>query len=395
MSNLRRLLASREVVALLATAFTADVISGIVFPSFSLYAQSLGASLALIGALTATGGITQMLAAVPVGMLADKRGHRNVILAGMALFAISSFLYTVVPNPYLLLGVRILAGVASVSVFFVGLAYLGDVTSSAGARTGGGSVDHNSGHRLHRGTGHRRRGGGRLRLPRQLPDGGDHRTGGLRWPAPGPEAGRRDLRAAAAPRRRARKLGQRHRPPAHPAGRYPGQPGGPDGLRHRASASSRSTPCRSPWGRRQCGAIFSLRAFASAASRLPTGLLTARIPSQYLLLASLVVDMAAMLALSWTATPLVLAALVAVEGLAYGVLLTAGQACVTEHSPEGERATVVGFYSGAGSIGSAAGSLAMGVVAQVWGLPTVFRATGVLVGLGIAVLLWAALRRQE
>lgn len=394
MSNLRRLLASREVVALLATAFTADVISGIVFPSFSLYAQSLGASLALIGALTATGGITQMLAAVPVGMLANKRGHRNVILAGMALFAISSFLYTVVPNPYLLLGVRILAGLASVSVFFVGLAYLGDVTSSRerGLAVGlwttiqgigftvgpviGGAVASAHGYSAS------------FQMAAII---GLVGFVGLRQVLkPGAVTSVRPLRRAGGRGSWVDAIVRRPILLGATLGNLVGQM--VFGIvfsffpLYAVSASM---------GEASVGAIFSLRAFASAASRLPTGLLTARIPSQYLLLASLVVDMAAMLALSWTATPFVLAALVAVEGLAYGVLLTAGQACVTEHSPEGERAMVVGFYSGAGSIGSAAGSLAMGVVAQVWGLPSVFRATGVLVGLGIAVLLWAALRRQE
>jgi MFS family permease len=394
LSNLRRLLASREVVALLATAFTADVISGIIFPSFSLYAQSLGASLALIGALSATGGITQMLAGVPMGILADKRGHRNVLLVGMALFAISSFLYTIVPNPYLLLGVRVLAGLASVSVFFVGLAYLGDVTrprerglavglwstvQGIGFTVGpviGGAVAAAYGH------------GASFRMAAVI---------GL----VGFVALRQGLRQAAAtstrPSRRATGGGSWakaivHRPILLGAtlGNLLGQM-----VFGIVFSFFPIYAVSVSMGEASVGAIFSLRAFASAASRLPTGLLTTRIPSQYLLLASLVVDMAAMLALSWADLPLVLGLLVALEGLAYGVLLTAGQSCVTEHSPEGDRATVVGFYSGAGSIGSAAGSLAMGVVAQVWGLPMVFRATGVLVGIGIAVLLWAALRREE
>jgi MFS family permease len=394
LSSLRRLLASREVVALLATAFTADVISGIVFPSFSLYAHSLGASLALIGVLSATGGITQMLAAVPVGMLADKRGHRNVLLTGMAFFTISSFLYTVVPNAYLLFGVRILAGVASVSVFFVGLAYLGDVTNprERGLAVGlwttvqgigftvgpviGGAVASAHGYRASFQMAAIIGLVGLIGLRQGLKPGAVSSTHTSR------RAGGRGSWVNAIARRPI-LLGAT-------LGNLLGQM--VFGIvfsffpLYAVSASM---------GEASVGVVFSLRAFASAVSRLPTGLLTARIPSQYLLLASLVVDMAAMLALSWTDIPWVLAALVAAEGLTYGVLLTAGQTCVTEHSPEGDRAVVVGFYSGAGSIGSAAGSLAMGVVAQLWGLPMVFRATGVLVGLGIAVLLWAALRREE
>ncbi len=394
MSNLRRLLASREVVALLATAFTADVMSGVVFPSFSLYARSLGASLALIGALTATNGITQMLAAVPMGMLADKRGHHNVLLGGLALFAIASFLYTVVPNPYFLFGVRILAGVASVSVFFVGLAYLGEVTSprERGLAVGlwttiqgigftigpilGGAVAAAYGYRISFQMAAVIGLVGFILLRKVL-----RQPAVTTKPAARPSGERGNWARAIA--RRPILLGAT-------LGNLLGQM--VFGIvfsffpLYAVSLSMGETAVAS---------ILSLRAFSSAASRLPTGLLTARIPSQYLLLASLALDMAIMLALSWAEAPLVLGMLVAVEGLAYGILLTSGQACVTEHSPEADRSTVVGFYSGAGSVGSAAGSLAMGVVAQVWGLPTVFRVTGILVGMGVLVLLWAALHREE
>ena len=47
----------------------------------------------------------------------------------MLLFAAMSFLYTLAPNPYFLLPVRILTGLAMTSTFFIGVAYLGDLVA--------------------------------------------------------------------------------------------------------------------------------------------------------------------------------------------------------------------------------------------------------------------------
>ncbi len=58
--RIRRILGS-EIAALCLVVFLADVVGGIISPTFSLYAKSLGLSLALIGLLSTVGGFTQLL----------------------------------------------------------------------------------------------------------------------------------------------------------------------------------------------------------------------------------------------------------------------------------------------------------------------------------------------
>jgi MFS family permease len=129
MKNWQQVLRSKEVLALCAMAFMADICTGIITPTFSLYAKGLGASLTLIGALGGINGLTRIFSAVPVGLMSDSRGRKTVLSAGTLLFTLSSFLYTVVPNPYFLFPIRVLASVAVIATFFMGLAHLGDIVA--------------------------------------------------------------------------------------------------------------------------------------------------------------------------------------------------------------------------------------------------------------------------
>ena len=127
LKSLRTILIRPEIVSICLVVFMADLVAGIVVPTFSLYATSLGASLALVGALTGMAGLTSIFASLPIGMLSDVQGRKKIIVGGMFLFALSSFLYTIVPNPLLLFPIRVLASLGMVAVFMVGVAYVGDV----------------------------------------------------------------------------------------------------------------------------------------------------------------------------------------------------------------------------------------------------------------------------
>ena len=68
---------------------------------------------------------------------------------------------------------------------------------------------------------------------------------------------------------------------------------------------------------------------------------------------------------------------------------------MTEHSTEFDRGTALGVYAAAGSIGGAVAPFILGVVADTWGLPAVFRSTGALVLVGISVLWYMDHRRPR
>ena len=124
-----RIVRRPEILSVFVVVFTADVVAGITIPTFSLYAVSLGASLALVGILTGAGGLTSIFASVPVGALSDARGRKVILSTGILIFSLTAFLYTIAPTPILLLPARILASLGLVSVFMVGIAYVGDRVS--------------------------------------------------------------------------------------------------------------------------------------------------------------------------------------------------------------------------------------------------------------------------
>ena len=100
----------RDVVSICSVIFLADIVSGILSPTFSLYAQSLGASLAFIGALSSIAGLTQLLTSMPIGALSDRHGRKIVLTLGMLTFAATTTLYALAPNAVLLIPGRVLAG---------------------------------------------------------------------------------------------------------------------------------------------------------------------------------------------------------------------------------------------------------------------------------------------
>ena len=66
MSATYRRLLRREVVDICVLIFIADVVTGVQTPLFSLYTTSLGASLGLLGLITAALGLTRLLSALPI-----------------------------------------------------------------------------------------------------------------------------------------------------------------------------------------------------------------------------------------------------------------------------------------------------------------------------------------
>ena len=373
---------------------------GVVSPTFSLYAKSLDASLALIGTLSAVVGLTQILSSVPIGMIADTKGRKNVLSAGMLLFAATTFLYTVVPNPYLLFPVRVLAGWAVISTFSMGVAYLGDVIAAherglaiglystflglgftVGSAIGGvaaATYGYRASYRIAAifalvGFAVARRG----LVDRSTDQRGVTIPEGLADPAGIPLSAKLSSMVKE-PNLLAVNVAHLVRSVVFGAvvNFFP------------LYAASLSV------GGATIGSIFATRALISTLTRAPTGLLTTRFSSESLMVVALALAMIVVVSISHTTLPIALGALVAGEGIAFGMSLTAGQAFVTEQSTGSDRGTAMGIYSTAGSVGSTAGPFVLGFVADLWGLAAVFQVTGALVFIGIGVLWYMSLRHR-
>ena len=95
---------SSEVFALCAILFVADVVAGIIIPTFSLFARDVGVSLALLGILNMLAGVTQLTALIPLGVLSDRVGRTRILLLGLLSFAgaMTAFGVFIVPPTFIL-----------------------------------------------------------------------------------------------------------------------------------------------------------------------------------------------------------------------------------------------------------------------------------------------------
>jgi MFS family permease len=86
---------------------------GIIIPILPLYADTLGATKGQIGFLFASYWIVFLLTLIPLGSVIDKYGTKNIIVAGMFLLSLTSFLYSFSQSLLTLTLSRILQGIAA------------------------------------------------------------------------------------------------------------------------------------------------------------------------------------------------------------------------------------------------------------------------------------------
>lgn len=89
---------------------------GLVMPLRALYGREIGASSTEIGLMTASFLLAGFIASPGIGWLADRFGYKNVLWVGLLLHAVLMLAYIPVQDPILLIGLRALEGIASVSV---------------------------------------------------------------------------------------------------------------------------------------------------------------------------------------------------------------------------------------------------------------------------------------
>ncbi len=104
----------------------------------STYASTLGASYRIIGIITASYGLTQLLLRIPLGIFSDFIGRRKIfIIIGLFISAISSLITFIYPSALSLLMTRALAGVSAstwvlFTVMFSGYFKKNDATKAIG-----------------------------------------------------------------------------------------------------------------------------------------------------------------------------------------------------------------------------------------------------------------------
>jgi MFS family permease len=382
----RRLL-RREVVDICVLIFIADVVTGVQIPLFPLYTISLGASLGMLGLITAVLGLARLASALPVGMLSDRLDRKTVLVGGMITFALSFVLYALAPTAALLAVPRTLQAIAMVATFPLGIAYIGDVVErrDRGAAIGVYTAAMGSGFAVGPLLGSWV--GSVAGYPAAYLTGAVIAVVGAAYGAA--RLVRTKVKSVETPT--APRLVDV--PALVALARHPAMVMACVANIAMTLSMTGAIFTYFPVYARgvgistvAIGSLFAWRSIASASGRIPMGPLSSRLPAHWTLAAVLVVEAAIDLAISRTASPLVLTALLILEGIGFGVFLVSGQMAVAATAAQTNRGAAVGLFWMAGSIGDFFGPIALGFIAQERGLVAVFQTVAVSVIVGAVLV---------
>jgi len=110
------MLRNRTLLAIALSVCAAYTGIGMVVPVRVLYAQSHGASLAIIGAMASAYLVSNFVFQYPAGWLADRWGRKQVMVLGLLIQAVLSILYLLIPDPILFVILRFIEGMAAAAI---------------------------------------------------------------------------------------------------------------------------------------------------------------------------------------------------------------------------------------------------------------------------------------
>lgn len=115
---------------LLLNLFIAFLGIGLVIPVLPTLMEELGLTGTVIGYLTATFAIAQLIASPFTGKAADKFGRKIIIVIGLFIFGISEFLFGVSSETWVLFLSRVLGGISAAFIMPGVTAYIADITTT-------------------------------------------------------------------------------------------------------------------------------------------------------------------------------------------------------------------------------------------------------------------------
>lgn len=389
--------ARRAVMTLCLIVFLADVVFGIVAPTFSLFARDLGIAVALLGTINTLGSFTQLLIALPVGLLSDRVSRPRIITTGMLIYALALVFFSLAQGPALLIVGRVFTAFAAVMIFQIGSAHLGDITVTGQRESAYGFLTTAMGLGFTVGP----------LIGSQLAERQGPRTAyvvGASVALLGCLLAWRFLRDTS--------HDSVQRPRARSGGLLAGMR---FVLRQRDllvvsfgnllmgmtfnGAISTFFPIYGDHvhlTEATIGTIFAVRALVSAASRFPNSMIARRVGGKPVLLAALCLEVFVMFGIARTGNAILLTLLLVAEGMAFGAYLVAGQTYIAERTTRETRGAAVGVYSTASNLGGTVAPVLLGIIAGRWGIASVFTVTGYALAVGFTLCIYGivALRRD-
>lgn len=107
--------------------FTGNLGMGIVIPFMPIYAKTLGATGLTIGIFFASFPLAQMLCMPPIGRLSDQYGRKKFIALGQLFCSLLSLWYVYAPGIFYLILGRFVQGGTMALIFPIATAYVGDL----------------------------------------------------------------------------------------------------------------------------------------------------------------------------------------------------------------------------------------------------------------------------
>lgn len=121
---------NRKNIAILSFALVVVTLGfGMVIPIFPFYIEKLGASGSDLGLLIATAALLEFLCAPIWGSISDRAGRKPILMIGMLGYGLSSLLFGLSTQVWMLYGSRALSGLLSSATGATAMAYIGDSTS--------------------------------------------------------------------------------------------------------------------------------------------------------------------------------------------------------------------------------------------------------------------------
>ena len=371
----------RGVIALCITIFFIDAANASSIPLYPFFARSLGASVALIGALASSTGLTMVLCSIPLGSLSDRLGRKRIMQLGIACFIMAPLIYTFASDPLHLLPARIIWGVAMGSTFSIGFVYATEIAPK------------------------NRRG---LAQGLYLTSMGIGFTvgplvGGFTAKALGYSSAFYVTAGLAAcgfiallfvPEKKIDFTMPAHSPFAG----FRGIIGNPRLLSAGVANFFNSMIFNTVMiffplygisiglDEPQVGMGLTVRGLASTVTRIPAGMAMSRLGALKLMAFGLGASAMMILAIPVFDALVLLSVILGLQGIFYGIYLTSANTFVTEVAPEGMEGASMGVFSTFSNVSGIVSPIVLGVVAEAWGIDATFRVSFGLAVVGLVIL---------
>lgn len=118
---------SKALLVVALTIFVDSFIGGVVVPVLPLYADTLGLSSFQLGAIFAAYSAAFLFLSIPIGIISDRLGRKNIMVLGMIGLALTTVAFTFAKSFASLLLIRLLQGIAASATWMVGPALIADM----------------------------------------------------------------------------------------------------------------------------------------------------------------------------------------------------------------------------------------------------------------------------